>query len=282
MGESARALKQIQIDSVSIAMKYRQGISALLTSTVLLGGLALPVTAQTPDASSAPQLLTDTRIDWLSGSSEWLNLTWTSSDQISNVQVVVQPSSKGLTVEYPSNHKGFTSLGVDETLSANEIDFTSVKISTDPASRGTKMAMVYVSWDQNGKSFRSFAGRLQFSNKDYKGQDFAIMTEQASVSNLMDDPDANWIEFNYKGLAPRTNNMKMTVTSDMEVYHPQREFTSLHHDETLHAGETDVARVWLDPEIATSGNHELTINITYTNHQGKAKTEKHKVMVKVK
>lgn len=45
------------------------------------------------------------------------------------------------------------------------------------------------------------------------------------------------VEFNYKRLAPRTRNMKMAVDADVEIYHPQESFTSLHHDQTLQAGD---------------------------------------------
>lgn len=270
-------------------MKIRQGLAAFLSSTVLLGAIALPASAQAENRISdggfdvpTPKLLTDTRVDWVQGSSEWMNLSWTSSADIANVKVHVVAKSKGLTVEYPTNQDGYSSLLDNDSLSASEIDFTSVRLTTDASSKGTKHASVYISWDYDGRNYEMYSGRLQLSNKTYKGKDFAIMTEEAVVSSTSEGAEANWVEFNYKGLAPRTSNMKMTVEGDVEVYHPQVRFTSLHHDETLHSGETDVARIWLDPELLQSGQKRLVVNITYTDFNGNSKTERHSVNLKVK
>ena len=267
-------------------MNIKRGLAALVTSSVMLGVVAMPASAKSTDSGSpsvpAPKLLTDTRMDWVKGSSEWVHLSWTSEADISNVEVTVISKSKGLEVEYPTNQKGFTSLLVDSSLSKSEIDFTSVKLTTDPTSNGTKHALVYVSWTYEGRTHEMYVGRLQLTNKTYKGADFAIMTEDAVVSSDAAAADENWIEFNYKGLAPRTNSMKMTVESDLDVYHPQTSFTSLHHDETLRSGETDVARIWLDPELLESGAKNIVVNITYTDYNGKAKTEKHVVKLKIK
>jgi hypothetical protein len=269
-------------------MNIKRGLAAFFTSTVLLGAVALPASAQFENDHAGggydvptPKLLTDTKMDWVKGSSEWVNLSWTASADLTNVKVYVVPKSKGLTAEYPTNQKGYTSLLDNGSLSASEIDFTSVKITTDASNSSTKLASVYIRWDYNGRTYQMYSGRLQLSNKTYKGEDFAILTEGAVVSSAGEDADANWVEFNYKGLAPRTSNMKMSVDG-AEVYHPQGKFTSLHHDETLYSGETDVARIWLDPELLESGEEKLVVNITYTDFNGESRTEQHAVALTIK
>lgn len=268
-------------------MKFTRAIAAPLSTAMLLGALAVPVSAATKrddarDPIPAPKLLTDSKIDWAMGSSEWVNLMWTSEAKLTNVKVTVEAKSEGVQVEYPTGQEGFTSLMVDDSLASNEMDFTSVKITTDPDSKGAKQLMVSVTWDYEGQSYDQDVGTMQLSNKKYEGEDFAIMTEVVILSSNSEDAEANWVEFNYKGLAPRTRNMKMTVDADVEIYHPQESFTSLHHDQTLHAGETDVARVWIDPDLIEAGAKTVVVNISYMDHNGVSKTTSHKIKLDIK
>jgi hypothetical protein len=103
------------------------------------------------------------------------------------------------------------------------------------------------------------------------------LTEDADITTDPATPDLNWVEFGYKGLAPSTTDMKITASGDLTAYHPQGTFTSLHHDQTLHVGESDVARVWYDPELVTAGTHMVTVTITYTNAKGKSQSTEHQV-----
>lgn len=236
-------------------------------------GLASPASADRSGAT--PTLLSSEKIDWISGSSEWVHLSWTTADTLENVEVRVSKLSKGLSIEYP-NDAEFSSLMTDNTLSSNEIDFTALKVTTDAASRGTKQALIEISWDEDGTRERA-TGWLRFTNKIYKGDDFAILTEAVTISLDPNAPEANWVELGYKGLAPTTNDMQITVSGPMPVYHPQEKFTSLHHDQTLHAGENDVARVWIDPELASPGTHALTVTIGYTDSTGREQRSTHEV-----
>lgn len=251
-------------------------ISSLFVVCIAVVGLAGPASAR---GNPSPTLLTNNKIDWISGTSEWINLSWTTSTQLDDVELRVSKQSRGLTVEYP-NGSDFASPMTDSTLSANEIDFTALKVTTDPSSRGTKRAVIEISWTADGRR-HSATGALQFSNKTYKGEDFAILTEAASVSLSPITPENNWVEFAYKGLAPTTTDMKITATGPFAVYHPQDSFTSLHHDQTLHAGESDVARVWLDPQVLKAGTQTLTIDVTYTSTSGTAKSISHDVKLEV-
>jgi hypothetical protein len=246
--------------------------TCLVLACLALAGLAAPASAA--DRSS-PTLLTNEKIDWIAGSSEWVKLSWTTEGELDNVEVRVIDLSNGLSVEYP-NGEEFSSLMENSTLSRNEIDFTALKFTTDPSSKGEKKVKIEISWDDGG-SRRSAEGSLKFSNKKYKGDDFAILTEDADITTDPAAPDLNWVEFGYKGLAPSTTDMKITASGDLTAYHPQGTFTSLHHDQTLHAGESDVARVWYDPELVTAGSHTVTVTITYTNAKGKSLTTEHQV-----
>lgn len=250
--------------------------TAILITALAFVGLASPASAQ---RDSTPTLLSSQRIDWIAGSSGWINLSWTSSSQLDNVEVRVVRQSSGLTVEYP-NDAEFSSLMIDSTLSPNEVDFTALKITTDASARGNKRALLEISWDDDGRR-QSANGWIRFTNKTYSGEDFAILTEDAAVSMSPLNSDDNWVELAYKGLAPTTSDMEISVAGPFDVYHPQNTFTSLHHDQTLHAGESDVARVWLDPDLLRAGTHSLEVDISYTDANGKKKSASHEVKLAV-
>lgn len=250
--------------------------TAVLILSLAFVGVAAPASAQ---QQTPPTLLSSQRIDWVAGSSGWINLSWTSEVQLDNVEVRVIRQSAGLSVDYP-NDAEFSSLMIDGTLSPNEVDFTALHVASDASVRGTKRALLEVSWDENGRRHEA-TGWLRFTNKTYKGDDFAILTEDAAVSVNPLDPGDNWVELAYKGLAPATTGMEISVQGPVDVYHPQGSYTSLHHDQTLHAGESDVARVWLDPELLEAGLFSLTVDVSYTTAADVKKTVAHDVTLLV-
>jgi hypothetical protein len=124
-------------------------------------------------------------------------------------------------------------------------------------------------------------GRLKFSNKKYKGDDFLILTENV-VAASTGNSSGNWIEFGYKGLSPLNTNLSVEVSgTDLPVYYPQSTFTSLHHDHVLNAGESDVARIWLDPDLIEAGQESLDVTVSYKNYKGQSKSITHRVDLEI-
>ncbi len=255
--------------------------SSLLACALIVSSLASPVAAQsTADdgGSGTAELLTDEKISWSLGASDWVHLMWTSDGELANVEVRIADASNGVTIEYPSAAE-WSRLGVDPNLSTNEIDFTAVKITT--STPGTKHLVVEISWDDASGERQTSEHKLQLTNKKYKGDDFAILTEEASIGMNVDAPEANWVDLDYKGIAPTNSAMEMRVSSDLPVYHPQESFTSLHHDQILHGGEADVARIWFDPELVTEGTYEVIVEIDYVDSNGEDQTASHSVKLSV-
>ena len=232
----------------------------------------------TPSEPVGPVLLSEPEMPWIQGSSEWVNLMWTTDVELPNVAVRVIEASDGLTVRYPSDGDR-SPLAVDPGLSVSEMDFTAVHFTSSSA--GALDATIEISWDDEdgGRSTSTFA--LSLSNAEYAGEDFAILTDAAVVGSDPEQPNANWIDLDYKGLSPTNTSMEMTVSGDLPVYHPQESFTSLHHDGVLHAGEADVARVWFDPERVEAGTFTLVVNISYVNSSGVASSVSHEVLLTV-
>ncbi len=268
-------------------MPISKTLSAVAISSIALASLVSPAAAAPKDTDLpvAPILLSNSKINWVAGSTGWIHLSWTASEDLQDVRVTVTPASKGITIEYPDNarHDGYTGLMVDADLSANEIDFASFLATTVDDNNGTKWASVSVEWTDGGERHSMDAGRLSLTNKKYKGDDFAILTEVSSaVSGDDADPMANWIEVGYMGLSPMNSNFAIEVTSDgVPIYHPQESFTSLHHDHVLNGGESDVARIFIDPTAITSGTRMLDVTISYTNLAGVAKVKTHQVVLSI-
>lgn len=279
-------------------MTSRKSISVAVVVALMMTSLASPAAAareQDADREHAPPvMLSNKNVEWVAGSSAWVSLSWTGFEQFRDVRVTVVPKSKGLTIEYPDNHDGFTSLTTDAHLSINEIDFTNFKATTTSSNNGRKSAAVYVEYtiddpeadiddsDRIGEGrFRTYMGRLSFSNKKYMGDDFLILTENVVATSTGEATD-NWIEFGYKGLSPVNTDLSIRVTgSDLPIYYPQSTHTSLHHDDVLNAGEADVARIWLDPELIEPGQDNLDVRVSYKDYRGRSRSVVHTVAMEI-
>ncbi len=266
-------------------MLISRSLIAIAVAGAALVTLVSPAGAAKPEASTmtAPVLLTNPKINWVAGSSGWINLSWTSAEDLEDVRVTVVPTSAGFEVEYPETRDGYTSLMVDGNLSANGIDFTSFRASTTDANSGTKWADVEIEFTIDGERHSADAGRLQLSNKKYTGDDFAILTESSVALSGDDvDPMKNWIEVGYLGLSPMNSHFAIVISADgLPIYHPQETFTSLHHDHILNGGESDVARVFLDPTAISPGAKMLEVAISYTDVAGKLKSVTHEVALTI-
>lgn len=228
----------------------------------------------TPDAPVGPVLLTETEVAWLQGSSEWVNLLWTTDSDLANVEVRLTTDSSELEVEYPSDSDR-SRLSVDTGLSVSEIDYTAVRLTTGV---GVGLdATIEISWDDADGQRQTNEFALTLTNRQYEGEDFAILTDVVTAGTDVENPAANWVDFQYRGIAPTNNSIELTVTSDLPVHYPQDTFTSLYHDEVLHSGEADVASIWFDPELVAPGTYTVVVNIDYVNTNGVDSSTSHEV-----
>ncbi len=236
------------------------------------------IVAGAPAGPVGPMLLSETDVAWLQGSSEWVNLMWTTDVELDNVEVRVTPETDGLEIEYPSDSDR-SRLSVDTDLSVSEIDFTAVRLTTGAGE--SLAATIEISWDDEAgeRDSREFA--LTLTNRAYEGEDFAILTEAAVIGSDPATPAENWIDLDYRGISPTNSSMRITVDTELTVHYPQETYTSLHHDELLHGGETDVARVWFDPSLVTPGTSNLIVTIDYVDTNGVSKTTSHDVELTV-
>lgn len=244
--------------------------------------LLLPLTASPAGAQNnrraRPSLLSDTTQAWVIGSSQWVNLTWTTTTDVENLRVTATSNQRDVTIGYSTTTGDHAGLSDDADLSANEIDHTALHITTGDRTPKNFAVRVTATWTVDG---RDFSGRknIRFRGAAYEGEAFAVLTDAVDVS--LADASNSWVDLNYTGLAPATTDFDVrAVGSGIEIYHPQVDFTSLHHDAVLQVGETDTARVWLDPDVVEPGTYDVTVTIRYTM-SGRTQTLEHPLRLNV-
>lgn len=236
--------------------------------------------ANCDDAVEMPnlQLLSPTQIPWIGGAQGWANLVMTSTGPVENVAVTVISTTDNVSYAYPANADQ-SSLSQDARLDTSEVDLASIQFHTTSNDQPAKVE-IEIAYDALGKR-QTITEVLELSNERYEGEDFAILTETATLTSSTELEQQNWLELEYLGLSPMNSKLQASVEAKFEAYHPQESFTSLHFDERLLGGERDVARVWFDPASLEAGTFTATVTVSYTNTDGQAKTISHDVVVEV-
>ncbi len=276
LGEVAhtRALKARRREVETPFMNsHRFATMAAAVTTSLVAATILPVLPASAQAPSQPTMLSGTQINVVEGSEVEVSVNWTAPVEMQNFRVTVTPSGKGVSVAYAPGH---TSAGLvnDAVLSAGEIDSTTFLLKTSVDSSDKFSLQLVAEWEVDGQTFRSSPTTMDVRSEKYKGDRFAVLTESATVSST-GDGTGNWVELDFLGLSPLTEGIRVELdTKDVLPYYPQGTFTSLHHDDRLHGDETDVARVWFDPDAVEPGTYKMKIEVTFL--EGKAGSTKTK------
>ncbi len=209
-----------------------------------------------------PVLLSPKKVDWLEGTDAWINLNWTTEADVSNIQVTAKSNDRTVTIEYPTNTPGYSSLLQDELLSAYEIDQTALFITTTQRSKSKIQIKLNISYTVDGRQ-KQDTHELQLRKVKWEGGEFyELATSEVTVPAQSPDAATGWVDLNFIGLAPELEQFQVRVETDLGVELPQEDHTSLYYDDQLVIGEQDVARIYVDPSQLTSGQQnkiELTV-----------------------
>jgi hypothetical protein len=203
------------------------------------------------------------------GTTTWIALSWAGKNiEATDFRVEAKTFNRGVTIAYPENTGDHTSLWDNDTLSADEIDYTALQVSVPYGSRSVGISLT-ATWTADGKN-QSKKFRVKVPVAKYKGEDIAQSTTDAgSVSQN----EPAWIGVDWIGIAPSLQNVQMTATSPdgAIITYPNQKgtekpgvYTSLHFDDTLVAGETDTARVLIDASNMKLGAYTLNLELSYT------------------
>lgn len=261
--------------SVAAAASLLLLLATLLTSS--------PASAQSDNSLKArPVILSDTDYDWLAGTDAWVNINWSTEETITDVSLVATSNDANVTIEYPENTQSFTGLANGSELSPYEIDRTAIFLQTTDDAKGKFKITLEMTYTADGQT-KTEKVKLSFKSREWDGEFYEFVTDEVVVPAGA-DAAAGWVDLEFIGLAPDLGEFQVDVTdgaAEIEVFHPQGTFTSLHHDDRLKKGEKDVVRVWIDPDTLESGQEiELSITTKFGSNKG-AKSETHKVKLKV-
>ena len=121
---------------------------------------------------------------------------------------------------------------------------------------------VTATWVQSGES-RSRTYQVFVPSARYRGEDVVLVTLMAGSVPVA---TPTWLGVEWSGLAPRLENVTMIVAGPVGisiVYPAEGPSTSLHYDDLLEDGETDVARFLVDASGLTPGSYALDVTLTY-------------------
>ena len=231
---------------------------AALVAALALGVGLLPLPAF---ARSTPELLTQQLPAVVAGGSSWVALNWQGTGDVGDVRVTARAVGQGrqVVVEYPENTADHSSLMQDAELATDEIDFTALKLTVPYGQARQLRLQIQLSYTEGGRTHnRNFMVTVPVIQ--HTGADLEVVTDTLGP---VASPTGGWVEVLLSGVAPTLSEVQVTVEGAVAVTYPaEGSSTSLHHDATLVAGETDVARFLVDPE-APPGSHQLTVTISY-------------------
>lgn len=236
---------------------------ALTAPALLLAGL--PANSASAQWTSQPSMQGSNQVNVMKGSQSWVSVSWTAPTDMENFRMVLAEWNTGVDITYV---EGRTSAGLsnDADLSAGEIDTASFRLDVAENAPSSSFIQVVAEWEHEGETYQYFPGGLNVRAEKFNGDRFSVLTDSATVLSGeagAADLDGNWVEIDVLGLAPKTDGVEMRLDGKPEVYYPQTEFTSLHHDDRLHAQESDVARIWFDPELVDPGTYDMKLVVTY-------------------
>lgn len=197
------------------------------------------------------------------GDTAWVAFSWKAErSDATNFKVVVKTETDGVIIEYPTNTGTYTSLMDNDTLSADEIDFTSVRLSVPYGTKKVKLKVV-ATWVQNGKN-QTQDYDIKVPIAKFSGDDIAQATNDAGSVSVTEPA---WLAVEWTGLAPVLNHIEITVSGPagaVITYPADRSFTSLYYNNALEDGETDVARFLVDATALAPGSYTLVVKVSYT------------------
>lgn len=261
-------------------MKFNRILSTTAAVAVLSTvAITTPAVAKAPEGN-APRMTNADELSVARGVDGWINIVLTSPVELDRVRIFVEENKNGTEVVYPG-YGSFTGLSQGETLPSGGMDHASFMLSTTGESPDDFDLTVIAEWEEGDQFFRSEIGEIEVDLREHDGADYDFLSEGATVSTTGDF--AGWVEMDFLGIAPINSDLEVKIKKGVDdVYYPQGDYTSLHHNARLDGGETDVARIWIDPDTLEPGDsYTVEIEVKYENNEGKNKKEKHEMTIEV-
>ncbi|MEZ5227954.1 MAG: hypothetical protein R2710_15155 [Acidimicrobiales bacterium] len=202
--------------------------------------------------NSQPSIVGSNKVNVMKGGESWVSVNWTAPSDMENFRVIVNEWTNGVEIEYAADRTS-AALTNDANLSAGEIDSTAFLLKVDENAISAHPSSS--SSSPSGSTTDDLPLLPRWSRRaaeKFDGDRFSVLTDSATVKAGpagTADPSGNWVEIDLLGLAPVTDGIKIELETDLEPYYPQETFTSLHHDDRLHARRAMWPLDRFDPEL---------------------------------
>ena len=202
------------------------------------------------------------------GQSGWTGVIWRAGDDdLTGFSATVEaPAGWGVT--YPENRSTDTSLWDNDTLSADEVDFTAFRLTvpentTAPSSHSVEVSLNY-SYLKNGKHEKVVNKRFTLAVPVVAPSDPAFNQLTTSLGQFSPDSQT-WVDMSNEGRATAFD-FRLTVTDPAGAtitYPNDGTSTSLNGDSVLEVGETDRASFRLDTSGLVPGTYTMNTNVSH-------------------
>jgi len=250
----------------------KKTLTVLLAATLLVSFATPALAADKAQAELKPmkttvELKTRTTAAVVEGDTAWVQLSWTAKNtDATDFRITASTRTPGVTISYPTNTGTYASLMDNDTLAVGEIDFTSLQVSVPYGSRNVGLT-VAATWTADGVKQRN-RYKVKVPVAKFKGDDIAQVTTSAGSVSV---GTPAWLGVEWTGIAPVLENVKMTVNgpagaiiSYPEIDKQPGTYTSLHYNDTLVTGETDIARFNVDASAMRPGTYTIDLELSYT------------------
>jgi len=249
--------------SAPIRLRYVSAL-AVLAVAVCAGAAAAP--------KEEVELVTTTLPTLNPGQTAWVSTLWRGTSQdVMEFKLTADPPT-GVSVSYPENTGGYSSLYKDSTLLAADTDYASLKVTVGDNTLGEQTIKLAVEYRLGNSGNGNGQGAKVKLKREVVLPVIAFdgpAVEQLTTSvGPIKAGSAAFVDVSYKGNKPGVTDVRLTATPPAGatvIYPNEGSWSGLAADSTLSVGETDQASFKIDTGSLEPGTHTVQLELEYGN-----------------
>jgi hypothetical protein len=244
--------------SASIALACAAGAAAVVPA-------AAPASAATPDFGLVVPVLAP----MLPGQTGWVSTMWAATDDVCNVKVTA--AGTGVTVKYPTNTAGYSSLSKGDSLAAGHLDYAAFNVTLNTSSLlalvPLKLDYSYTEKADGATSCTGTAhtGSVTATLPVVSVTGDAVVQKTSSVTVPRATPV--WSQLVFQSRKAGVDDLRIAVsggpTGLVVSYPADRAYTALNKGAGLAVGSDDYAAVKFDATAVAAGTYKLSVKLTF-------------------
>lgn len=208
------------------------------------------------------------------GQTAWVSTLWRGGpSDVTSFQLTAD-GPQGITIGYPENTPGYSSLYKESTLRAEDTDYASFKVQVGDDLRGDQTIKLNVEYrtgsngngNGNGQKVKR---KLEVTLPVLEATGPTVEQVTTSVGPIKAG-SAEWVSVAYKANKPGVTDARLTVSppAGATVTYPNEgTSTGFAADSTLSVGETDSASFKIHAGSLAPGEYTLELDLSYGDGQ---------------